>query len=72
MASTRPRRLNARLPPLPPPFFLLAPQALPFSQRLFELAILSEPAVVTATTVLAPAAVLWTQAQSPKRFGLGF
>jgi hypothetical protein len=49
-----------------------APQTLPFSQRLFELAILSEPAVVTATTVLAPAAVLWTQSQSSKRFGLGF
>ena len=63
----------------PTSFFLLllspifwAPQTLPFSQRLFELAILSEPAVVTATTVLAPAAVLWTQSQSSKRFGLGF
>ena len=53
-------------------FLALYAQALPALARLLELAVLSEPAVVTAVTVLGPALLLWVQAHSPKRFGLGF
>lgn len=51
---------------------LLYSQVLPNAARMLELTALLEPTLVVAVAVLAPAMLLWAQAQSSKRFGLGF